>query len=154
DLEGGGSLTTQRGGWTATLGRQLDHERVAALELTAEADFYDFSGSTTVVPGSTNPFNDLYRASLCGQLRTQIDPRTAYFAGVELALGGEDGASVAGTLSVGAAGGVTITSGERLSLSLGLAAMSQLEDDLWLWPWLGIDWKANDWFELEARGTE
>jgi hypothetical protein len=154
DLEGGGAMSTQRGGWAATLGRRLDGERVAALELCAEAYFYDFSGASVLSPSNSQPFNDLYRATVCGQLRTQIDERVSYFAGVELELAGEEGASFTDSLSVGAAGGVTVTRGEHLSLSLGLAALSQLEDDPWIWPWLGFEWQASDWLELSAHGTD
>lgn len=154
DLEGGGSVATQRGGWAATLGRKLDGDSVAALELSAEADFYEFSGATTIVAGDTDPFNDLYRAALSGQLHTQLDRRVGYFAGLELELAGEEDASLGESLSVGAAGGITVSSGEQRSLSLGLAAMSQLEDDLWLWPWLGFEWRPNEWLEFEMRGTE
>jgi hypothetical protein len=154
NLEGGGSVATQSGGWAAALGKRLDGERVVALELSAEAHFYDFSGANVLSPTNNQPFNDLYRAALCGQIHTQIDRRIAYFAGVELELAGEDGASVNDSLSVGALGGVTVTSSEHLSVSLGLAALSQLEDDPWIWPWLGFEWRANDWLELDARGTE
>lgn len=154
DLENGGAVATQRGGWAATFGQRFGDQRTAALELSAEAHFYDLQGATTLVPGNSEPFNDLYRAGLSGQLRTDVDRRIAYFVGFELELAGEDDASFTDSLSVGAAGGVTISSRERLKLSLGLAALSQLEDDPWIWPWLGFEWRASERLELSAHGTD
>jgi hypothetical protein len=106
NLADGGTLLAQRGGWSATIGRKLGDETLAALEISTEATFYNFGGNTTLVPGSSNPFNDLYRASLAGTLQTPIDGNTSYFAGIELALGGEDEADARESLSIGAAGGV------------------------------------------------
>ena len=32
--------------------------------------------------------------------------------------------------------------------------LSRLEDDPWIWPWLGFEWSASDWFGVQARGTQ
>jgi len=154
NLADGGSLSSQRGGWSATLGKKLGDETLAAIELSTEATFYNFGGPTTLVPGNSNPFNDLYRASLSGSVQTAIDGDTSYFAGIELALGGEDEADARESLSVGAAGGVTHRASDDFEMSIGVAALSRLEDDPWIWPWLGFEWRANEWLDFEARGTE
>lgn len=154
NLADGGTFSAQRGGWSATIGRKLGDETLAALELSTEATFYNFGGNTTLVPGSTDPFNDLYRASLAGTIQTPIDAHTSYFAGIELALGGEDEADARESLSIGAAGGVRHRANEDFELTAGVAVLSRLEDDPWIWPWLGFEWRANEWFDVEAQGTE
>jgi hypothetical protein len=154
NLADGGSMSSQRGGWSATIGRKLGEDTLAALELSTEATFYNFSGNTTLVPGNSNPFNDLYRASLAGTIQTPIDEHTSYFAGIELALGGEDEADARKSLTIGAAGGVRHKASDDFDMSIGVAVLSRLEDDPWIWPWIGFQWKANDWLDFEARGTE
>lgn len=152
-LQGGGEVATQSGGWAATFGTEVDGERLSALCVRAEADFYDLSGATTLVPGENQPFNDLYRASLSGMTRTVPGASPGMFAGFMLALGGEDNASTQDSMIVGGAGGLRFERGRDFALELGLAAQSRLEDDLWLWPYIGLRWQANDWLDFEARGT-
>lgn len=154
NLETGGSLAMQHGGWSAKVGRERDGKTLGAVELSTEAFFYNFSGSTTLVPGSADPFNDLYRARIAGTLRTPIDAQIAYFGGLELALNGEDEASARESFTIGAVGGVEIAPRGDGSVSLGVAVLSRLEDDPWIWPWIGFEWSASDWLAFEARGTE
>ena len=63
-LEGGGDVSHQRGGWQVIFGTELDEERLAAFSLSTEAHFYNFGGAPNLVPGASEPFNDLYRAAM------------------------------------------------------------------------------------------
>jgi hypothetical protein len=155
DLEdGAGALATQRAGWTVTFGRELSGERLAALSVSTEATFYDFGDSGDLVPGSGDPFNDLYQARVSGMVRTEDSAAPGWFAGFELALGGEDEASPRKSLQLGAAGGFRYAGSDTLSIEVGLAALSRLEDEPWVWPFLGVEWKASERLSFEARGTQ
>lgn len=154
NFQGGGSLASQRGGWEATIGTELGDERIAALSVRTEAVFYNLGGSTGLVPGESEPFNDLYRASFAGVVRSSDSAGPGWFGGFHVALGGEDDADARDALIVGGAGGVRYRASEELQVELGVAALSRLEDDTWIWPYLGFRWRAAEWLELAAQGTQ
>jgi len=154
DFDSGGSLASQHGGWVATLGTELDDDRIAALSITTEAFFYNLGGGNDLVPGASQPFNDLYRASIAGVVRSSAAGAPGWFGGFSVALGGEDEAPTNESLVVGATGGVRYEVSDRLDLELGVAALSRLEDDAWIWPYIGFRWRANEWLELAAEGTK
>ena len=152
-LEGGGDVSHQRGGWQVIFGTELDEERLAAFSLSTEAHFYNFSGGPNLVPGVGEPFNDLYRASFSGIVRTPQQLGMGWFGGFEFTLGGEDEASPRDALVAGGVGGVHYVASERLEVDVGLAMLSRLEDDPWIWPFLGLKWRASDALTFEAKGT-
>jgi hypothetical protein len=145
-LESGGELGVQRGNWYATLSRELDPRRMLALNFESEASFYDWGGDTQVVPGSIQPFNDLYRTRLAATLYSHWAGRSSLFTGFEVALGGEDQAHLSQSVTLGGVMGIAYQAAPELRLAIGLAGSSRLEDDVWLIPFLGIDWQfARDW---------
>ncbi len=148
-LENGGELGVQRGNWYATLSREIDARRVLALSFESEASFYDWGGDTQVVPGSARPFNDLYRTRLAATLYSHWAGRTSLFSGFEVALGGEDQATLSQSVTLGGALGISYQASPDLRVAIGLAGSSRLEDDVWLIPFLGVDWRfARDWHLL------
>lgn len=153
NFDGGGSLASQSGGWVATLGTELGDERIAALSIRTEAFFYNLGGANELVPGENEPFNDLYRASISGVVRSTADGAPGWFGGFHLSLGGEDDAATNESLVVGATGGMRYKPSEALDLELGVAALSRLEDDAWIWPYVGFRWRATPWLEVAAQGT-
>ncbi len=153
DLQGGGELAMQSGGWHATIGTALAEDRIAALSLDTEAFFYELGGANGLVPGVSQPFNDLYQARIAGIVRTQSGATPGFFAGFQLALCGEDNADAKDSLVVGGMGGLRYDPSPELGLELGVAALSRLEDDPWLWPFIGFDWQANERVSFQAKGT-
>lgn len=154
NFQGGGSLASQRGGWEAVIGTELGDERIAAFSVRTEAFFYNLSGANGLVPGESEPFNDLYRASFAGVVRSSNEAGPGWFGGFHVALGGEDDADARDALIVGGAGGIRYRASEKLQVELGVAALSRLEDDTWIWPYLGFRWQAADWLEFAAHGTQ
>ena len=152
--DGAGSLDTLRGGWGAVLGRATA-EHLFAVELGVEGSFYRFDGSVPLSPSSDEPFNDLYHTYLAATFETHpASLGLGYFAGFETALGGEDEADLGDALTLGGIGGVRYRSNEALSLALGLAGVSRLEDDPLIWPFLGFDWRISDAWSLAILGPE
>lgn len=152
-LEGGGDVSMQHGGWSVVLGTELQGERLAAFGISTEAYFYNFGGGNALVPGASEPFNDLYRTRVSGVVRTPSSDGLGWFSGFELALSGEDEAPTNESLAVGGLGGVRYHAGAALDVELGVAAQSRLEDDPWFWPYIGVAWHPTDALTLEARGT-
>lgn len=147
-----GALSTSRAGWAARLGSFDADTSAFALDLRADAAFYDLEGASNVVPGTTEPFNDLYTTALGGSVVARAGTRASVFAGVELALGGEDDASLSEALTVGGLVGARWRASNRASLSFGIAARSRLEDDAWVWPFLGFDVRVGERLRFTAEG--
>jgi hypothetical protein len=154
-FEGGaGELAIVRGGWEATLGQRIDDQAVFALNLEAEASFYDFSNAGKLMAGAADPFNDVYDSRLGLSLMEDPAGRTSWFSGIQLRLSGEDDARLGDALSVGLVGGLRHEVDDDLSLSLGVAALSRLEDDPWIFPYVGFDWRVADRLRLVSQGSE
>lgn len=152
DIDGGGELATQRGGWSAGLARELDGRRILAVALESEATFFDFGGAGQLTPGSNDPFNDLYRTSLGSTLYAPFSDKSSLFVGGEFTLAGEDTSDLGASLIVAAASGVRYQASRDLDLTLGISASQRLEDDAWVIPFLGIDWRLADAWRLVAEG--
>jgi len=147
-----GSLATQRGSWTARVARQLAGGERVSFEVETEASFYDLGGNTQLVAGSSDPFNDLYRARFAASVATDPAEQISFFTGVEATLGGEDEADPLDALTAGGLGGVRYRASDDLALSLGLAAQSRLEDEAWIWPFVAFDWRLSEDLVLSAAG--
>lgn len=149
-----GSLASQRGGWVATIGTELDGERLAALSVKTEAFFYNLGGANGLVPGNDEPFNDLYRATFAGVVRSAERGGPGWFSGFQVSLCGEDEADAGDSIVVGGASGLRYSASDTLEVELGVAALSRLEDDTWIWPYLGFRWRPTERLEFSAQGTQ
>ncbi len=150
---GGGDVAIVRGAWSGVFGTLMADEKAVALSLDAEASFYDFSGATALMGGSPDPFNDVYDSRL--GLTVLGDPALTrtWFAGMEVGLAGEDDADLRQALTVGGVGGLRLRLSDETSVSLGLAVRSRLEDDPWVFPYLGFDLAVSDRVRLLAEGS-
>lgn len=153
DLENGGERALQRGGWNATLTRDSG-DRSATFYLDAEASFYDWSGSVPLVAGTTDPFNDLYLTRVGALASFEEDAALGWFTGMEITFSGEDDASIMEALSVGAVTGVRCRASEDLTLNVGLAVLTRLDDSAWLIPYLGFDLRLSPRVRLATEGAK
>jgi len=149
-----GSLEVQRGGLDAIFGRRTPGERAWALHLSSESSFYSFGKSSTLVPGEARPFNDLYQTSAGLQLAAAAGPKLSWLAGFEVTMAGEDLADPSDALVAGGLGGVRYAITPDVDFSFGLAGESQLEDDAWVMPFFGMDWRIADGTSFAIQGSE
>lgn len=152
DLETGGDRSVLRGGWEATLSRS-NGDRSLALFLDTEASFYDWSTTTPLPGGATDPFNDLYETRLGAVMGFDESEQVSWFTGVEIVLAGEDSASIGDSLSIGVVTGCDVQASDDLSLSFGIAALTRLEDATWVLPYFGFDWRLSDRVTLATDGA-
>ncbi|QDU67127.1 DUF6268 family outer membrane beta-barrel protein [Engelhardtia mirabilis] len=149
-----GTVATQRAGWDVVVGRRTESGLLLAVGLESEASFYDFGGTLGLVPGAPDPFNDLYSTRLGTTLYSPLSKRLDLFNGVELTLAGEDNVDPFDGLTVGGSTGLAYRADDDFELSFGLAAASRLEDDAYLLPFIGIDWRVAEGTRLVAEGPE
>ena len=149
-----GELATQRAGWDVLVGRRTESGALLAIGLENEASFYDFGQTTGLVAGAPDPFNDVYSTRLGTTLYSPLAGNLDLFNGIELTLAGEDDVDPFDGLTLGGATGLAYRADENFELSFGLAAASRLEDDAYLLPFVGVDWRIADGTRLVAEGPQ
>jgi hypothetical protein len=153
DFQGaGGSVTAQRAGWRATLTRESSSGSLASLLVRTEATFYDFSEADVL--GNPDPLNDAYETSFGASWLADAHAEWSWFGGLELSLAGEDAVSFDDSLVGGAIGGLRFRNDDELSLALGFAGRSRLEEDPFLIPYLAFDWRVSERLRLCADGSD
>lgn len=154
DFENGaGQASVQRFGWDALIGRELDGGSNVIFSLHTEASFYDFKGATSLIAGSSDPFNDVYETALGMSVLSKKVNRRAWFAGFEFYLGGEDNVDLGDALSIGGLGGLRYEVHDDLTITVGLGMRTRLEDDPWVVPFLGFEWQLDPKTELVSEGS-
>jgi len=149
----GGNLTAQRAGLDATIGRRTE-ERAFALHLRNESTFYKFGSGSTLVPGEPKPFNDLYETSAGVQLAVRADETWTWLAGLEVTLAGEELVNPTDSLILGGLAGVRYSIADDVDFTFGLAGESRLEDDAWVMPFFGFDWRLGEHTRAAIHGSE
>jgi hypothetical protein len=155
DFQGApGGVRTLRGGWDAHVGWRTGEDAGLALNLHSEASFYSFTNATGLVPGSGSdaPLNDVYETSLGSTLCLRESERTAWFNSAAITLAGEDSSGFGRSLSVCVLTGLRYRVRADISIEGGLAALTLLEDDPWVVPFVGFDWEMGAGWRLAASG--
>ena len=149
-----GALEVQRGGFQALIGERNAGDSAWALSLANESSFYRFKNGAGLVPGETKPFNDLYETSAGLQLTARVNERMNWLGGVEVTMAGEDLVNPTDSLMIGGLGGVRYAVNNEVDFSFGLAGESRLEDDAWIMPFFGFDWRPSDSTRFAIHGSE
>lgn len=149
-----GALEVQRGGFRAQVGQRRGNESAWAFALKNESSFYRFKNGAGLVPGDPKPFNDLYETSAGLQLASRASERLTWIGGLEITMAGEDLVDPTDSLMVGGLGGVQYALNDEVDFSFGLAGESRLEDDAWVMPFFGFDWRPSDSTRFSIHGSE
>jgi hypothetical protein len=149
-----GGITTQRAGIDAILGRNFGGSRAVAVHIASESSFYKFDKSSTLVPGSATPFNDMFRTSAGIQIALEADQHFTWLAGVEATIAGEDLVGPSDSLVLGGLGGIRYRINDDVAFSFGLSGESRLSSDAWIVPFLGMDWDLTPDTRFSIQGSE
>lgn len=144
DIDNGGAFAVARGYGAAQAVVTLTSR--VSVRLLAMYDFsrYDFSDTTRF--GGSDPWNNVHTVRLGGVLNYGISERWAAFGGGFVSYAGEDGARFADSVTGGTLLGASYQWSERLTSQFGVTLSSELEDDVSVFPFLGINWRfADDW---------
>ncbi len=150
----GGSLTTQRGGWSVALGERTTRGFSYAIEFGIEGCFYDFGGGATPVPGVSDPFNDVYDTRLAARFLHQSAGRTDIYGGLQVGNAGEDAVGVDESLYLGGALALRYAAADDLALVVGVAGISRFDDSPFILPYFGFDWQISEELRLLTEAAE
>lgn len=149
--DAGASVGLRRGGWRLGFGRVAPSGLGHVLEVGTEGSLYAFSGAP--LPGTTDPFNDVYETRVAARLLWR-DAELELYGGLELGTAGEDAADLADALFGGGALAVRYAADPDLALIVGVAAQSRFDDSPWVLPYVGFDWDVTERLNLRTEAAE
>ncbi|MGP1310614.1 MAG: hypothetical protein ACTS27_10495 [Phycisphaerales bacterium] len=113
--------------------------------------YYDFSDVTTVIPGTDDPWGHMQVYRLGGGLFGRVNETWSWFAGVEGRAAFESGADFGDSLELRGTAGAQYRVSDDLMFTFGVAAGTQIEDDVLVIPLLGIEWDISERTRLASR---
>ncbi len=122
------------------------------LGIGAEYSNYNFSNTIGMLPVDRLKL-DLYSVTVAPGVTYKISDTWSVTGGAMASFSGEDSADFSQTGTYGVFAAATYKVSDRLSLTFGLAGMSQLEDDFMVAPTFGVRWQINDTLSLTTGGA-
>lgn len=147
--KGTGDLTVTRFG--LGIGSSIPADARGQLQLGIDYEFSHYSfGSTTVLAGTSTPWEDIHREEFTATYSRQQSQQLAWFIGGSIGASGEDGASFSDSLFESGFGGVRYAFSESFVVGLGVAVRTQIEDSLLFVPLPMVNWKIADQWTLSS----
>ncbi|MEM1167281.1 MAG: DUF6268 family outer membrane beta-barrel protein [Planctomycetota bacterium] len=117
-----------------------------------EISNYDFDDASTLIPGTANPFDDVYaiRFNVGGFYRFD-DTWSALVTGF-IGSGFEEDADFGDGLQGGGVAGVLYNFSPSLTLGGGVVVSSRIEDDPLIVPYVYVKWDITDRWTLQTEG--
>jgi hypothetical protein len=123
------------------------------LNLGYRFDRYEFGGNVFPALGSNvDPWRDIHTLGLGAIVNWAIDDRWSVSGGPIAQFAGESDVDVDDAASIGGIVATSYKVSDTLLLGGGIAVLSQIEDDVLVFPTILLDWKINDALRLTTRG--
>ena len=148
NLDDGGSYDATRFSIQASQGYAWDPRTSVSLALGYNYDGYRFSGDNGFA--AAEPWQDIHSFSLSLPVRWGIGAKWAAFLIPTVKATGESDASFDRSVTGGGFVGVAYRFGNRLTIGPGVGVISQIEDDLTIFPILIINWKITEHLSFET----
>jgi hypothetical protein len=147
-----GEHSVNRALFGVSLAGSINDDTEYALDFQAEQSSYDFSGATSLAPGTGDPLDDALSFILTPSFRFAVNDAWAVRAGGAIIVAGETDADADESIRGSLFGGVEHRLSDKLTLTLLLVAWTRLEDDAIIFPMIGVSWQINDLMRLQTRG--
>lgn len=148
--DSGAGVGVTRAGAGLEVGYAFSPKFIASFGVDVETSWYEFDGDTSLIPGATDPFNDLYRVVISAGGRYAFNERWAAAGGVLVEMAGESDADVGDSTTIGGYAAVQYAFSERFSAGFGLLAAQRLEDSALFVPILSVQWQITDTLTLAS----
>ena len=150
DLDDAGEYSVGRYGVGLSYRVPILEQSSLVFGLDAERSEYDFDGATGLAPGG-DPIGGATAYELSARVVHPFDDEFSLLAGVSGTFAGEDGADLADSAQLGGIVAVNWKASEALTLTLGVTARDQLEDDVRVIPVVGIEWRIAENLRVSSR---
>lgn len=120
-----------------------------------EYNNYEFDQPNSFLPGVTNePFSEVHILDVgLNFFGKANDDGWGWFGGVSGRVAGEGDAEFSDSATWGGMAGLSHRVNDDLSYSVGVRAMTQIEDDVLVLPALTLDWRINEQWRFVFAGT-
>jgi len=146
--DAGGEVGVFRAGGGVGIGVSLSQTMGLRFGFDTEQSFYDFGGPVTLAPGTSDPWEDIHTYDFNAQLSAGVDEHWSWFVGGTVKSSGESGADFGDSLTYGGFGGVRYKVSESLTVGVGVAVSSRLEDDARVFVLPAIEWQIDDFWSV------
>ena len=119
----------------------FNDKMIVTLSLSAGELWYDFSGATTLAPGTAKPWRDVTLASVGASTLYFFKHKWTGFGAVNVSYAAENGADFGDSLTGGVAVGASYKVSDDLSVGGLLLVKTRLEDDVVVIPFPTFTWK-------------
>ena len=154
DLRGSGDADTNvtRGGLDLGITFPAGENVSIGVDVGVEGSWYSLKGDTRLVPGTGEPWSDMYSVNLGPSLRWRLDDKWNIISSGFVNFSGESDADWSESLTGGGLIAAAYSFSRDFTLSAGVAIASRLEDSTLFVPIVGIDWKISPTMRLASRG--
>ena len=144
----GGEVGVTRVGGRFTASMAMPPKSRLSLSFGSEHSWYEFDGPVTLAPGTNEPFDHVSLYDVGLNFTTQIDDQWSLILGGAIQSGMEDGADFGDSLTYAGLIGTQYKASDSLTLGVGIAVSSRLEDNVRVIPVPLIEWKIDERWRL------
>lgn len=148
-----GSVSVARAEIDAQFSLSINERLGLSLSVLPEVSWYSFSDASGLIPGTDEPFDDLYRLDIVPGVRYALDRDWALTGGFLLQFAGESDADVGDSVTYGGFAGVRYRFSDRFSATFGALGKTRLEDSAIILPLVGVEWAITNTLNLSTSGT-
>lgn len=149
DLESTGDYTVGRAALVLSYDIPVLDRSTLGFSLSTRRSEYDFSGATGLAPGG-EPIGGATAYGLSARFIHPYDRTYAFIGGLSVEWSGEDGADFGDAAVLAGFGAVAWKVNDDLTLTFGIQATDQLEDDVRVLPVIGVEWQLAENLRLTS----
>lgn len=147
-----GDVLIGRSGLRVVFSGSPAEKLLLSASIGLEGNWYDFDDPSALIPGESDPFDDLYGLQLFVSPTWLIDDRWSITVGGFASVAGETDAEAGDAVTGGGFIGAGYAFSPEFRLTLGAGAATRLEDDTRLIPVISFAWQVSDTVSLESSG--
>jgi len=151
DMDRGGSFEATRFSADLRARWKLENDTSLLFRLGYGIDDYEFSGTGGSLAG-LNPWEDIHTVALSVLYEADLGNDWEFFGGPRISSSRESGADFSDSLEGGGVAGLAWQVDPALKLGLGIGVISQMEDDVRVFPAAIVDWRINQNWRLSSQG--
>jgi hypothetical protein len=148
--DGNGSLGVSRVGVVAGMTYRIDDTYSLTLNLRSTRNYFSFSDDARI-GGFRKPFNDLNEYGIDPGLIVRFDDHWTGFFTARLRWGGEPQNAFSGGFEGGGVVGANYRFSPDLTVGLGVAVLSRIEQSAHVIPIIAVNWKASETVTVRNR---
>lgn len=145
-----GSVSIDRAGAELDSRIMIGNRSRLSLSLNSEYSWYNFKDATGFANGFSEPWDDTLQTNISATFSTQATKQWSWFVGAGIDDSIQTGATFVDGLTGGIYAGASYAINEHLTIGLGAAIRSRLEDDGQVLPIPVIEWQIADKWRLET----